>query len=138
LKLVTPAITVGCQVIISYTGAAKFSIFGKAINSLEADAELEVSIGQNKNPHILNETLTLANTWYTINLPARTRQFRLLPRGVSTRLEYKYSSLVAEYATIPVGCFLFEPGLGASAVPSILVRCPLPNVVVEIEAFTDQ
>lgn len=138
-RLVTPILLGPTVIRVTYTGPTSFSLYGKAVNSLEAEDILEVSIGAKVNPHVINEVLTLASTEYTINLPDSTREFLLKTRAPAT-LRYGFSSgcTSSDFLTLHPGCSVRESGISPQGLPAIYVQSNKPGTLVEVLAWTDE
>lgn len=137
LRIVTPIIVSPFIVRIVYSQSAKMSLYGKAVNSVEADDILEVSIGDKATPQLLSLPLTTPGTWYTLILPSGTRDFELIA-DPPARLNVRFSPGDApEYWPVPAGNAYGEQFLAQSALTSVQVQCPGASTTARIKVWKD-
>jgi hypothetical protein len=137
LRIVTPIIVSPYLVRITYSASVQMSLYAKAVNTLEANDILEVSIGDKSIPAFFSLALTTPNTWYTIALPAGTRDFEL-QSDPPARLDLRFSPGDApEYWPIPAGNTYNEQFLASSALTSVQVRCPGSSPTVRIKVWKE-
>lgn len=136
-RIVTPIIISPLLIRITYSASVTMTLYGKAVNSLEAEDILEVSIGDKSVPALLSQLLTTPGTWYTINLPSGTRDFEL-QSDPPARLDVRFSpSDAPEYWPVPAGNTYVEQFLATTALTSVQVRCPGASPVVRIKVWKD-
>jgi hypothetical protein len=138
LRLVTPIMVSPFVVRTVITGSVEMALYAKAVNSVEAEGALEVSIGDKQTPVLDIINLTLINTWNTINLPTGCRDFEMIADPSSpARLDVRFS-VGPEYWPVPPGNVYKEEFLGAGAVSSLEVRSPnKANVDVFMKYWLD-
>jgi len=139
LRLITPMIISPFIVRITWTGTISANIVGKAVNSIEANDIIEVSIGDKATPALSSSLLTLSNTWYTITVPTGCRDFELIAEPASaTRLDVRYDILSSEFWPVPAGNMYKEEFLASGALTSFQVRSPnKANVTVRLKFWLE-
>lgn len=137
LRIVTPLMVSPFLIRITYTGSIQMALHGKAVNTIEAEDILEVSIGDKSIPELISQVLTTPGTWYTIALPSGTRDFEL-QSDPPARLNVRFSpSDAPEYWPVPAGNTYGEQFLASSALTSVQVQCPGASPVVRIKVWKD-
>jgi hypothetical protein len=135
LRIVTPIIISPFVIRITYSGSVTMSLYGKAVNSVEAEGILEVAIGGKDTYSLLSQHLTIPNTWYTIALPSGTRDLEI-QADPPARLDIRFSSSDdPEYWPVPAGNTYVEQFLATSALTSVQVRCPGSSPVVRVKVW---
>jgi hypothetical protein len=135
LRIVTPIIVSPYIVRITYSASVQTALYAKAVNSIEADDILEVSIGDKSTSSLISQVLTTPNTWYTITLPAGTRDFEI-QSDPPARLDIRFSAGDApEFWPIPAGNTFTEQFLASSALTSVQVRCPGSSPTARVKVW---
>lgn len=139
LRIVTPMIVSPFLVRITWTGTLSANVVGKAVNSIEANDIIEVSIGDKATPAISSSLLTTANLWYTITVPTGCRDFELIAEPTNpARLDVRYDILSSEFWPVPAGNMYKEEFLASGAVTSFQVRSPnKANVTVRLKFWLE-
>jgi len=139
LRLITPMIISPFIVRITWTGTISANVVGKAVNSIEANDIIEVSIGDKATPALSSSLLTSANTWYTITVPTGCRDFELIAEpSSSARLDVRYDILSSEFWPVPAGNMYKEEFLASGALTSFQVRSPnKANVTVRLKFWLE-
>ncbi len=96
-----------------------------------------VNIGGVTTPDIINFSLTLANTEYTINLPAGTQRFQIKSRGTHIlKLSYTLNQSGTVYLSIYPGDCYQEFGIDASSSLTVYMQSTGAGEVVEIISWS--
>jgi len=89
------------------------------------------------SPVVMNVSVTLANTEYTVTIPASARRFRLQARAQTT---LKISDAVGQSGTTyftlhPYNTYGVDSIKGSSTI-NLYVQSTRPNQVIEVEYWT--
>lgn len=137
LRIVTPILVFPFTVKVVYTGSIVMSLFGKAVNSIEAADVLEVSIGDKTTPVLQSQSLTIPGTWVTLTLPSGTRDLELIA-DPPVRLNVRFSaSDFPEYWPVPAGNTFSESFLATNALTSVQVQAVSSPTTVRVKAWKD-
>ena len=85
-------------------------------------------------PHIINQGLPVANTWYEIKLPPNTVTWMMRCRE-SADINYSYEPSQSTYMTLGAGNVLTENTVPNRGIWSVYVRCPTRAATVELELW---
>ena len=105
------------------------------ITATPNSAQSSVTIAGVTTPDIQNISLALADTEYTVTLPASTKRFRLQVRGTSKlKLAYTLGQSGSNYITVWPGAYYTETELDINSL-SIYVQASKSGEILEIVSW---
>lgn len=95
---------------------------------------ITTTIAGSASPVVVNLALTLADTEYTYELPAATKQFLLRVResDASLKLAYVLGDSASTYLTVPRGCFHSQDSLTLNAPLDLYFQTPSASRTLEL------
>jgi hypothetical protein len=107
------------------------SVFTSFAGTLQADLILA------GDPSIQNISALLANTEYTVTIPAGTRQYIIKIRsGSKFNIAYILGNSGTAYFEVPKNCFYGESDIKLTAAKDLYFQTPLPGQILEVLLWT--
>jgi hypothetical protein len=87
-------------------------------------------------PHVMNFSVSLKDTEYSVALPLGTKRFSLNSRGTSTLKVNINDHLSSAYKLVPSGAFYGEEGIDSSNAYTLYLSSSQDSDIVEITYWT--